>query len=164
MTEVKTRHSQTQKVNTAHKIISVFLTFRPARGVDVNAHRKDHWTPLHLASHWAKPEIVRLLLDHGATANAEDNFLRTPLHHVAGGSYVSQEDGAHVAQILLKHGVDVNVPDTNRDTPLHLASLTGRPEIVKLLLEHTAVKYDHGQAPSNQDLEGEFYPKVTSYC
>ncbi len=126
--------------------------------MDVNAHRKDHRTPLHLASHSGKPEIARMLLDHGAEANAEDNLLMTPLHDVAVGHYESQEDGVRVSQLLLESGVDVNSQDINRQTPLHLASISGRLEIVWVLLEHAAVKNDQGQNPSHLGLEGEFYP------
>ena len=55
------------------KITFVSPTFFLERGADVNARRKDHWTPLHLASYFGKPDVARVLLDHGAKANAVDN-------------------------------------------------------------------------------------------
>jgi ankyrin repeat protein len=124
----------------------------------VNARRKDHWTPLHLASHWGKPEVVQVLLDHGANPNVEDNLLGTPLHHVAAGRYESQEDGIRVAQLLLECGVDVNAQDTNCETPLHLASAFGRLEIVRVLLEHATVKNDRDQNAAHLGLEGKILP------
>ncbi|KAH8995437.1 ankyrin repeat-containing domain protein [Lactarius akahatsu] len=123
------------------------------RCVDVDAHRKDHWTPLHLASHCGNPEVARVLLDHGANPNAEDNTLRTPLHHVAGGHYESQEVGVRLSRLLLECGVDVNAQDSSRQTPLHLASINGRLEIVQVLLEHATVKNDRGQNSSHLSLE-----------
>ncbi|KAH9066250.1 ankyrin repeat-containing domain protein [Lactarius vividus] len=123
------------------------------RGVDVNAHRKDHWTPLHLASHCGNPEVARMLIDHGANVNAEDNNLRTPLHHVVEGHYESQEVGVRLSRLLLECGVDVNAQDINRQTPLHLASINGRLEIVRVLLEHAAMKNDRGQNSSRRGLE-----------
>ena len=95
-----------------------------------------------------------MLLDHGANPNVDDNILRTPLHHAAGGRYESQADGVRITRLLLKCGVDVNAQGTNCETPLHLASASGRHEIVRLLLEHATVKNDQGQNPSHLGLEG----------
>jgi len=103
--------------------------------------------------------MARLLLDHGAKANAVDNTLRTPLHLVAVGLYESQEDGVRVAQLLLEHGADVNAPDLNRETALHSASFSGRLEIAQVLLAHATVKNDRGQNPSHLGLQGESCPK-----
>jgi ankyrin repeat protein len=127
------------------------------RDVHVNAERHDNQTPLHLASHCGKPEVARLLLDHGANANAKDNLFKTPLHRVAGGHYQSQEDGAHIARLLLEHGADINPHDVNRETPLHSASAFGRLEIARMLLEHAAMKNDQGQDPPHLGSEGEYY-------
>ena len=154
------------------------------RGVDVNARRYDHLTPLHLASRCGKLEIVQILLDHGANPNVEDKFFMTPLHHVAAGEdkflmtplphvaaweddffiapshHVaagldeSQEHGVPVAQLLLQCGVDVNAQDSQCETPLHLASASGRLEIVRVLLEHATVRNDCGQNPSPLVVEG----------
>ena len=78
------------------------------RGADVNTHRKDHWTPLHIASYNAELAIARLLIDHGAEVDTVDDFGNTPLHGVSQGEYESQEDGVRVAQLLLERGADVN--------------------------------------------------------
>ena len=127
-------------------------------GADVNACRKDHWTPLHFASHYGKSETVQLLLDHGANINAEDNLLKIPLHHVAAGQYVVEEDGVRISQLLLERGADVNAQDINDETPLHLASFSGRLGIVRVLLEHATRRNDRDQNSSRHCLEGEFYP------
>ena len=126
--------------------------------MDVNAHRKDHWTPLHLASHCGKLDMVQLLLDHGASVNAEDNLLRSPLHHVTGGQYAVEEDGVRVSKLLIERGADVNAQDLHCETPLHLASSSGRLGIVLTLLARAALRTDGGQSPSQPDSEGEFYP------
>ncbi|KAH9015880.1 ankyrin repeat-containing domain protein [Lactarius pseudohatsudake] len=41
------------------------------RDLDVSARGEEKWTPLHAASYYGKPEIVRPLLDRGAEAIAE---------------------------------------------------------------------------------------------
>jgi ankyrin repeat protein len=129
--------------------------------VDVNAQRQDHQTPLHLACYSGRHEIAQLLLDRGANARAGDSSLSTPLHHVAGGQYPSQEDGIRVARLLLEHGADISAQNSNRETPLHTASSYGRLEIARMLLERTIVTNDQGQNPSHLGLEGEYYARNT---
>jgi ankyrin repeat protein len=124
----------------------------------VDARRKDNWTPLHLASHCAKLEMARLLLDHGANVNAEDNLLKTPLHHVAGSQHAVEEDAIRVSRLLIERGADLNAQDIRCETPLHSASSSGRIGLVVVLLAHAAVRNDRGQNPSRLGSEGEFYP------
>jgi ankyrin repeat protein len=107
-------------------------------GADVNICRKDHWTPLHIASYFGNSEIVRLLIDHGAEVDAVDDFGKTPLHDVTRGEYKSQDDGVRVARLLLDHGADVNAKARSGDTPLDLASISERPKLAELFLEHAA--------------------------
>jgi ankyrin repeat protein len=108
------------------------------RGADVNTRRKDHWTPLHHASHFGNVEIVRLFLDHGADHEAAGYKEQTPLHHVSYAEYRSQEDGIRVAKLLLDRGAEVNTQRKDDWTPLHHASYFGNVEFVRLLLEHGA--------------------------
>ena len=126
--------------------------------MDVNAQRNDHLTPLHIASYNGNPDIARVLLDHGAEANAVDNLFRTPLDLVAAGLYESKEGGARVAQLLLERGADANALDLNRQSALHSAASSGRLEIVQILLEHATVKDDQGRNPSHQSLQGGYCP------
>jgi ankyrin repeat protein len=128
--------------------------------VYVNARRKDHWTPLHLASYCGKPEVTRLLLAHGADAHAEDDFFRTPLHQVARGLCHSQADGVRISQLLLECSADVNAQDVNRETPLHLASASGKLEIVRVLLECATAKNYRGQSLSHLSFEGKSHAPI----
>ncbi|KAI0265758.1 ankyrin repeat protein, partial [Russula aff. rugulosa BPL654] len=59
--------------------------------------------------------VVRLLLEHGADANALDVDNRTALHRV------SELGRVGAARVLLEHGADVNARDVKNATPLHLA-------------------------------------------
>jgi hypothetical protein len=54
------------------------------RGVDVNARAKDGCTALHEASAYGTPEIVRLLLEHGANVEMKNNNGRTPHQTMSG--------------------------------------------------------------------------------
>jgi hypothetical protein len=103
---------------------------------DVNAWGFDtEETPLHLSSRRGHVEIARLLLEHGADANALDVKNRTPLHSVSGLGRVG------AARVLLEHGVDAKARDANNATPLHLASnpeylREGHLDVVRLLLQY----------------------------
>eukprot|EP00043_Microstomoeca_roanoka_P030136 m.24847 g.24847 ORF g.24847 m.24847 type:complete len:125 (-) comp9754_c1_seq2:61-435(-) len=77
------------------------------KGADVNCKHPqgDNKTSLHFASQFGHLEIVRLLLQHGADANAPDGVGLTPLW------YACQYGHLDVIRLLLQHGADVNAPD-----------------------------------------------------
>ena len=141
------------------------------RKADVDILNNKGLTPLHRASkgwHDGYPDIVRLLLDYGANANAHDDDRNTPLHFAASKCHLEvtrmllerkadidslnsngltplhrASEGWHegflgVVQLLLYHGANVNVHDNDRNTPLHFAASEGHPEVVRVLLEHKA--------------------------
>ena len=110
-----------------------------AHGTEVDTRSNlNHWTPLHVASQHGKIEIVRLLLDRGATVNAEAKHGEKPLHFVLYRKHNSQEEGVRIAQLLLERGADVNTRRNDHLTPLHLATEFGNLEIVRLLLDYGA--------------------------
>ena len=124
-----------------------------------------HLTPLHLASLYGWAEIVRELLDRGATACSEDNLGRTPLHLVAGSKYYPRRDDARVrvrsAQLLLEHGADVNSRDEDKSTPLHVASYCCRADVVQVLLDHGAtasLEGNLGRTPLHLVAGSRYYP------
>ena len=60
------------------------------------------WTPLHEACRNGHPEVVELLIDHGADIEAKDGVQRTPLIITA------ESENARVAEILIDCGADIN--------------------------------------------------------
>ena len=102
--------------------------------MDPNVQQKDWETPLHFACFRGKPEIARLLLDHGAQVNAKNYQGEIPLHLVSRGEYDSPDEGVRVAKLLLERGTDMNAQDEFGWTPLHSASYSGRHEISQFLL------------------------------
>ena len=108
------------------------------RTVDVNARRSDGSTPLHVASHFRRLEIVRALINQGASVNAENNAGETPLYQVSVGRHQPQEDGICIARLLLEHGGNANACGIDHFGPLHIASSFGMFEMVRLLLDHGA--------------------------
>jgi Ankyrin repeats (many copies)/Ankyrin repeat len=74
-------------------------------------------TPLGIASERGCTEFARILLQHGADANARDYNNNTPLHQASQGGHLE------IVQLLLSHGADTTACDNYNQTPLHRASL-----------------------------------------
>ena len=45
---------------------------------------------------------------------------------------------ARIMRLLIEHGADVKARDETQSTPLHMASYSGIPDLVQLLIEHGA--------------------------
>ena len=60
----------------------------------------------------SNPDIIKLLIKHGAKVNYTNKCGETPLHHVW---------NADAAKILVEHGADINAQDICGVTPLHNA-------------------------------------------
>jgi len=68
---------------------------------------------LHYAAEgYNHPEVVELLLEHGANPNVRDYDGYTPLHYAVEGCHVD------VARVLLDHGADPTIRNNNGMTPL----------------------------------------------
>ena len=73
-----------------------------------------------------KASIMRLLIEHGADVNAQDETQSTPLHLA---SYSGIPD---LVLLLIEHGADINGRDRSQRTPLHLASSRVSAKITSL--------------------------------
>lgn len=104
-------------------------------GADVRVEKEDGVTPLDLAIRRNHPEVVALLLDHGAVVNqAEFLSSGTPLHLAASRGHVE------IVALLLNKGATVNTATKSGMTPLHLAARKGNRQIIEMLLNHGADK------------------------
>ena len=108
------------------------------RGASLSAINDNGMSPLHLAAQYSRPEIVELLLDHGADIDArvnlpedafQDSNRSTPLHLA-----VQHNADPGVTEALLERGADVHIQNANWVTPLQLAS-DAHPDVLALLLE-----------------------------
>lgn len=74
-----------------------------------------NYTPLHFAAECGNPEMISLLLKHGAQVNSKTASGRTALHIAASNGYTS------AVRILLQHDKEVHLKDKMNKTPLCLA-------------------------------------------
>ena len=102
-----------------------------ATDANVTAIDKSGETQLHIASDECKPEIVTMLLRHGADLDAcEFESGVRPLHIAA------QKGCLQACDLLVRHGAAMNAQTRDGATALHLAALAGHAEVVALLLKY----------------------------
>jgi ankyrin repeat protein len=105
---------------------------------DVNSQNDRGRTPLHNAIRCDRfkadrPQIVQLLLKHGANANIRNyNKRRTPLHLAS-----KRADLLDILRLLLEHGADLDAEDKDGKTPLQLSLERGHHEVTRFLSEHS---------------------------
>jgi len=99
----------------------------------IQAHTRDKfdWTSLHLASRRSHLDVLRLLLDRGADANAQTSHEMTPLHFAACNGHFQ------IAEVLLAHGVDPRIRNKKGQTAFEQASEMGHLEVAQLLSDLT---------------------------
>lgn len=93
-----------------------------AFGADVNAQKKDGWTPLMVAAAEGHADVVKVLLDGGAKPNAKNKSGRTALH------FATQYTQEPVVKLLLDYGADPTatiypsfVKEREPKTPIEIA-------------------------------------------
>lgn len=95
----------------------------------------DGWPPLHLASAFAGPEAVTLLLEHGAHIHQiSHNALRNQALHAS----IALGKSVEIVKLLLEAGADCNATQAGGFSPLHQAAANGKKDVVLVLLERGA--------------------------
>ncbi|XP_061549191.1 ankyrin repeat and SOCS box protein 10 isoform X1 [Phycodurus eques] len=104
-------------------------------------------TALHGSCVHCEPECAKMLLVHGANANAVSEDGRMPLH------LCSNPESIDCAKYLLQYGAAINGRTVDEDdTPLHVAARNGLADHVELYLRYGAAvdkKNDEGLTPLN---------------
>jgi ankyrin repeat protein len=96
-------------------------------------------TPLHVAAHTGRTNILIYLLESHAPIEATNSTGQTPLHYAlfANGSMEPQA-ALTTVRILIIRGANVNALDLTRETPLHYAAENGQLKIAETLLQNGA--------------------------
>ncbi|CAH0058486.1 unnamed protein product [Clonostachys solani] len=114
--------------------------------VGVEAWSRYDRTPLHIASSYGNPRLVKLLLDYGANILAMDKFGRTPLGYACAPDHyfsrarqtASREGYVETVRVLIEYGTDVLYREFNNFTAFHSAVRYGYCDVVELLAAHGA--------------------------
>ena len=111
----------------APRVVELLLSLQDPK-MDVNAVGDGGCTPLHYARH---PETARLLVNAGATVDAQDRLGRTPLLSACFG-----KNGESVVRFLVEEGkADPKAHGHHSYTALEAAVKLGRVGTVRYLLE-----------------------------
>jgi ankyrin repeat protein len=132
------------------------------RGAVVNRRDKINQTPLLLAlgRDWFK--LARILLEHGADANVENNSGKTTLHLLLESQIHRDDEGdaLDLIRLLLERGAVANRRDKINQTPLLLALGRDWFTFARILLEHGAdanAENENGKTPLHILTESRFH-------
>ncbi len=114
-------------------------------GQDYLVETIPHWlyvgdTPLHLAAAALRTEAAKLLLECGASPNAENRRGATPLHYAcdprpkSGGTWNPAKQG-QLIELLVQYGAKLDQVDRGGASALHRAVRARSPEAVRHLLK-----------------------------
>lgn len=97
-------------------------------------------TPVMKAASVGNPELVELLITHGADPNKRGSHQRTALQ------YAAEKNRLAAAKILLKHGADIDGTDNTQLSPLTMAADRGYHDFAMFLIDKGAdVNVQHTQ-------------------
>ena len=118
------------------------------------------WTGMHLAAYLGLKELLAMLLEAGAEADAKDADNRTPLSWAAERGHI-----VVVRELLVREDVDINnKSECHHYTPLHFAAKHGHKMVVEQLLLHEDidmnVRSEHGRTPLLMAVDRGFEPIV----
>ena len=101
-------------------------------GYAVDSVNPNQQSALFTATGVGEYDMLKLLVDHGASVNMQDKWGLTPLH------YACRSGLAENVNLFIEAGADLNVGDGWGFTPLHEAVLSNAGEVVKVLMDSGA--------------------------
>ncbi len=137
--------------NNKIDILKIFLQ-KKEWNLLINEADSDGKTPLHKAV-WGdpKPDIVELLLNHGANPKAKNIYNYTALHWAAKHGHLKS------AKLLLEKNADRSAINDNGHTPLQLAIKWEQDNAARLLIDPSKDLFTHADAPPPMSSDHEAY-------
>lgn len=89
-------------------------------------------TPLHLAARSNQIDVMKILIDNGATVDACAHENQTPLHIAA------RLGNAEIVTLLLEKGANADAQTRDQYTALHIAAREGKEDVAAVLLDRGA--------------------------
>lgn len=128
--------------------------------IDLNAGDDKQRTALHISAANDAEDVVRLLLENGASPHVKDVNGNTPLHLAACSGMIP------IVTLLLHYGGDISATDSNGKTPLHLI-LARQKLFQKPSAKESIKRYDYMKSKAHlqeiADLLKEYLTKEGSY-
>jgi len=142
------------------------------RGADPNAKEKTYGqTPLIFAAAYNRPDAIAVLLEHSANVGATTKVREPPRPAANDGEpmggltalhYAVRQGNVEAVDVLLDKGADVNAVSADHTTALMLATINGRFDIAKHLLERgadPAIATAAGGTPLYRVIDVQWAPK-----
>ncbi len=112
----------------------------------------DRQTGLTFAVMSVKPDLLKLLLKHGASPSAKSPIVsETPLHSLIRKGYIQENDMIMLDE-LLKAKPDINAQDWRGRTPMHHIGIVQNPIYRTIIFKKL---FDHGASLNAQDDNGD---------
>ncbi|HZI62387.1 MAG TPA: ankyrin repeat domain-containing protein [Pyrinomonadaceae bacterium] len=112
--------------NADHKIVNMLIE----RGADVNAEDAvRNWTALQFAAQIQRDDIVKTLLENGASVDPVDTFGNSPLWVAV----MNASSNLDVVRLLVQSGADPNRKNQAGVAPIDIAKQSGRNDILAVL-------------------------------
>lgn len=89
----------------------------------------DRQTPLMIAAQCGHREVAKYLIELGASVNARDLMIKTPL---------MMTTSVEIAQLLITEGADIKARDLDHKTPLIWAAYNGNSKVLEFLIRSGA--------------------------
>ena len=108
-------------------------------------------TPLHVAAHRDHPEVIRVLLENGVDPAVRGAYDESTALHIA-----AWEGSISAAQALIHSGAPLNIKSgpAHKNEPLGWAIVSGKVDMVKMLLAHGATPQLHHLQNAQTAAEG----------